>query len=90
MQDWLSEYSAALAVELPGLAVDLPPSLELADELLNLARIIAEGTGEKTNAPLSTFMVGRFVGLTAESGISTEDAVKLATEIAERTIQSRG
>jgi hypothetical protein len=89
MQDWLSEYSAALAVELPGLAVDLPPSLELADGLLNLARIIAEGTGEKTNAPLSTFMVGRFVGLTAESGISTEDAVALATEIAERTLQSR-
>jgi hypothetical protein len=35
-------------------------------------------------------MVGRFVGLTAESGISTEAAVALATEIAERTIQARG
>ena len=90
MQDWLTDYSAALAVELPGLAVDLPPSLELADALLNLARIVAEGTGEKTNAPLSTFMVGRFVGLTAEGGMSTEGAVALATEIAKRTIEARG
>lgn len=89
MQDWLSDYSAALAVERPGLDVELPPAPGLADELLNLARIIAEGTGEKTNAPLSTFMVGRFVGLTAGSGLSTEAAVALAAEIAERTLQSR-
>jgi len=89
MQDWLADYSAALAVELPGLAVDLPPSLELAEELLDLARIVAEGTGQKTNAPLSTFMVGRFVGLVAQSGISTEEAVKVATKIAERVLESR-
>ncbi|HEX2149672.1 MAG TPA: DUF6457 domain-containing protein [Actinomycetota bacterium] len=89
MQDWLTDYSAALAVELPGLAVDLPPSQDLAGDLLDLARIVAEGTGQKTNAPLSTFMVGRFVALVAESGVPPEDAVKLATEIAERVLKSR-
>ncbi|HYN99402.1 MAG TPA: DUF6457 domain-containing protein [Actinomycetota bacterium] len=89
MQEWLTDYSAALAVELPGLAVGLRPSQDLASELLDLARIIAEGAGQKTNAPLSTFMVGRFVGLVAESGVPPEDAVKLATEIAERVLEKR-
>jgi hypothetical protein len=89
MQDWLTDFSAALAVEVPGLAVDLPPSPELATALLDLARVVAEGTGQKTNAPLSTFMVGRFVGLVAESGVTPERAVELATEIAGRVLKSR-
>ncbi|CAN5748805.1 hypothetical protein BH23ACT12_BH23ACT12_14370 [soil metagenome] len=89
MQDWLTDYSAALALELPGQAVDLAPSGDLSDDLLELARIIAQGTGQKTNAPLSTFMVGRFAGRLAESGVTPEAAVALATEIAERLLNSR-
>jgi hypothetical protein len=89
MQDWLTDFSAALAVELPGLAVDLPPSPDLAEALLDFARVVAEGTGQKTNAPLSTFMIGRFVGLIAESGVAPEEAVELATKIAGRVLKSR-
>lgn len=87
MQYWLTDYSAALTVELPGQDVDLHPSEDLSDDLLSLARIIAEGTGQKTNAPLSAFMVGRFVGLVSESGVTPEAAVALATEIAERVLK---
>lgn len=88
MQDWLTHYSAALTVELPGQPVELHPPEDLSDELLNLARIIAEGTGQKTNAPLSTFMVGRFVGLVTASGVTPEAAIALATEIAQRLLNS--
>ena len=87
MQDWLTHYSAALTVELPGQSVELHPSEDLSDELLNLARIIAEGTGQKTNAPLSTFMVGRFVDLVSESGVTPQAAIALATEIAQRLLK---
>ena len=89
MQDWLTDYSSALAVELPGVAVDLPHTPELAYDLLDLARIIAEGTGQKTNAPLSTFMVGRFVTYLSGNGTTPEAAVELATEIAQRVLDAR-
>ena len=89
MQDWLTDYSSALVVELPGVAVDLPPSPELAAALLDLARVVAEGTGQKTNAPLSTFMVGRFVTILGGSGATPEAAVALATEIAQRVLDAR-
>ncbi len=89
MQDWLSDYAAALASEMPDRSIDLPPSSQLADSLLDLARLVAEGTGQKINAPLSSFMVGRFVGVLAESGVAPEAAVALASEIAQRVLEAR-
>ena len=59
MDDWLTRARDALA-EAAGID---PADLELAadDEqtLLDLARIAAHGSGERTNAPLLCYLVGR-------------------------------
>ena len=59
MDAWLSDARAAVAA-----AAGVPPEeLELSDEdaaaLLDLARIAAHESGERTNAPLLCYLVGR-------------------------------
>ena len=62
MDAWLQDARAALA-EAAGLQ---PDELELSDEdeatLLDLARIAAHDSGERTNAPLLCYLVGRARG----------------------------
>jgi hypothetical protein len=59
MDAWLTEVRNALA-DAAGVA---PDELELDDEqertLLDLARIAAHESGERTNAPLLCYLVGR-------------------------------
>jgi hypothetical protein len=62
MDAWLTEARDALAA-----AAEVPAShLELSDEdvrtLLDLARIAAHESGERTNAPLLCYLVGRAQG----------------------------
>ena len=59
MDPWLRDARDAVAA-----AAGLPPGeLELSDEdaatLLDLARIAAHDSGERTNAPLLCYLVGR-------------------------------
>lgn len=59
MDAWLSEAREAVAA-----AAGLPPAeLDLSDDdaamLLDLARIAAHESGERTNAPLLCYLVGR-------------------------------
>jgi hypothetical protein len=59
MDAWLSDAREALA----GAAGVPPAELELSDKdaaaLLDLARIAAHESGERTNAPLLCYLVGR-------------------------------
>jgi hypothetical protein len=62
MDAWLTQARDALAN-----AAGVPPAeLELSDEeattLLDLARIAAHDSGERTNAPLLCYLVGRAQG----------------------------
>jgi hypothetical protein len=62
MDDWLTEARDALAE-----ATGVPAGeLELDDEqtrtLLDLARVAAHDSGERTNAPLLCYLVGRAQG----------------------------
>ena len=59
MDAWLSDVRTAVAT-----AAGVPPEdLELSDEdaatLLDLARIAAHDSGDRTNAPLLCYLVGR-------------------------------
>ena len=54
MDDWLSDAAAAIG------AGDI--SEEDAETLLDLARIAAHDSGERTNAPLLCYLVGRAQG----------------------------
>ena len=62
MDAWLQEARASLA-RAAGMR---PDELELSDEeaatLLDLARIAAHDSGERTNAPLLCYLVGRARG----------------------------
>ena len=77
MDQWLSDARDALAK-----ASGLPAErLELGDEavgeLLELARVAAHESGERTNAPLLCYLVGR-----AQNGASLDelaDAVRRST-----------
>ena len=74
---WLTRARAALAAE----AAVAPDQLELSDAdaktLLDLARIAAHASGDRTNAPLLYYLVGRTAG---ESDLSSlADAVRRST-----------
>jgi hypothetical protein len=62
MDAWLTKARDALAAE----SNDGMPRLELSDAdahtLLDLARIAAHGSGDRTNAPLLCYLVGRAQG----------------------------
>ena len=77
MDAWLADARDALA-RAAGVA---PESLELAEDevatLLDLARIAAHESGERTNAPLLCYLVGRAQG-DADLG-DLADAVRRST-----------
>jgi len=68
MDDWLNQARDAVA-EASGVPVE---QLELDDDavatLLELARVAAHESGERTNAPLLCYLVGR-----AQDGASLDD-----------------
>jgi Domain of unknown function (DUF6457) len=68
VDSWLKDARDAVAR-----AAGVPPAeLELSDDdvatLLDLARIAAHDSGERTNAPLLCYLVGR-----AQGGVSLDD-----------------
>ena len=78
MDAWLSQARDALAA-----TAGVPPTeLELSDdevrELLDLARIAAHESGERTNAPLLCYLVGRAREEAAGLG-DLADAVRRST-----------
>ena len=58
MDEWLSSARDRLAAESGEEASALELSREEVDELLELARIAAHESGERTNAPLLCYFVG--------------------------------
>ncbi len=68
MDQWLADSRTALA-QASGVSAD---RLELSDDdvatLLELARVAAHESGERTNAPLLCYLVGR-----AQNGASLDD-----------------
>lgn len=69
MDEWIRRYAGALGVEL---------TPEDARRLLDLASAVAHGT-ERKNAPLATYLVGRFAG-----GAMGEELARALAEARER------
>jgi hypothetical protein len=88
MSDWLINYAGALQERLLRPDRELVIADQVAEQLLDLARKIAEGTGEKTNAPLSSYLVGRFAVTRALEGVEPSEAVAEATEVANGLLAS--
>lgn len=77
--DWVQRITNSLA-ERTG--VD-PSALELSSadrrEILDLARIASHSSGDRTNAPLLCYVLGRAAGL----GVSLADGGRVVREVAE-------
>lgn len=74
MVDWLEEARQRLENDVEG-AGELVVSPRDAELLLQLARIAAHDSGERTNAPLVCYLVGLAVG---RSTVTLETAVEIA------------
>ena len=77
MDQWLSDARDALAKASGVPAERLELDDETVRELLELARVAADDSGERTNAPLLCYLVGR-----AQNGASLDelaDAVRRST-----------
>jgi hypothetical protein len=66
---WLSEAADAIAAAAGGERSTLELDAETERTLLDLARIAAHESGERTNAPLLCFLVGR----ASASGAAVDD-----------------
>jgi hypothetical protein len=66
MDAWLTDVRDAIARQTDISSAELEIDEETARELLNLARIAAHESGERTNAPLLTYLVGVAVGRGAD------------------------
>lgn len=62
MDEWLTRARDAIAAAADAEPTALDLSQEDADTLLDLARIAAHVSGERTNAPLLCYLVGRAQG----------------------------
>lgn len=62
MDPWLTQARDALAAETDAEPTTLELSAQDTDTLLDLARIAAHVSGERTNAPLLCYLVGRAQG----------------------------
>ncbi len=74
MPDWFEEARQRLENDVEG-AGELVVSPRDAELLLQLARIAAHDSGERTNAPLVCYLVGLAVG---RSTVTLETAVEIA------------
>ena len=80
VDDWTQRYATALFAD-PG----MEGSSGDQKRVLELARIVAHGTARK-NAPLTTFIAGRYCALREAQGESPSTALSEAIDVAERLI----
>lgn len=82
MGSWAEDYGAALEERLGRSDYDFGLGAGESDALLGLAGTVAHKTGERTNAPLTTFLAGRFAEARAAAGVPAAQAIAEATEVA--------
>jgi hypothetical protein len=82
MGSWIEDYGAALQERLGPSDLDFGLGAGESDALLGLAGTVAHKTGERTNAPLTTFLAGRFAEARAAGGVPAEQAIAEASEVA--------
>ncbi|MFN2525641.1 MAG: DUF6457 domain-containing protein [Actinomycetota bacterium] len=86
MGEWIERFAEALGSGLEGSEGELGLRDEEVDRVLELARDIAHAT-ERVNAPLSTYMAGRYVALREGQGADRATALQEAIEAARRSLK---
>jgi hypothetical protein len=89
MDDWLMRYGAALQERLGSAEAGFAVGDAASTTLLELAKKVADATGDRTNAPLSCYLAGRFAEARAGTGVSTTEALDEAAEVATTQLGSK-
>jgi Domain of unknown function (DUF6457) len=87
MDDWFERYAQALEENLGHAESGIQLSKAARNPLLALARIVAHGT-ERKNAPLATYVVGRYVAARTGQGVDEDAALAEALASAEALVPS--
>ena len=77
--EWAHQYAHALS---RAAGTDVTLSLEEEEAVLLLARLVAHGS-ERRNAPLASFLAGKFAGTRAAQGVEVNQALAEAAAVAE-------
>lgn len=89
MEQWLVRYGVALQERTRSGELGFAVGDSRSEVLLHLAKIVADGTGDRRNAPLSCYLAGRFAELRAGEGVNTAQALSEAVEIATAVLGSQ-
>lgn len=89
VEDWLERYAEALEERLDRAERSVHLSRDAKNPLLGLARVVAHGT-ERKNAPLATYLAGRYAALREAQGVDESRAVAEALEVAEAITPAGG
>ena len=87
--EWAQQYAKALSQAGAGASSEISLSQDEEEAVLLLARLVAHGT-ERRNAPLATFLAGRFVAQRLQHGASASQALAEAAAIAEDLLEQPG
>ena len=79
MDEWLERYAAALRTHSATADPEIDPAT--CSVLLDLARLVAHGT-QRRNAPLATYVAGRYVSARVAEGTDARQALAEAVEVA--------
>lgn len=85
MSDWLETFASALRGRVGGDAPSLNITRRAKGPVLSLARVVAHGT-ERKNAPLATYLVGKYVAGRASAGVDETTALAEALQEAEALV----
>lgn len=85
MSDWLHAFAKRLAGQLEDEAAALAPQRGERNDILELARLVAHGT-ERKNAPLATFVLGRYVTRRQAQGVDPTTALTEGLDVARRLL----
>ena len=82
MDEWIDVFATALGERLGQAGGQLRIADDDVRTLLDLAGAVAHQTGDRTNAPLSTFLAGWYVAARAGQGVPAGQALGEAAELA--------
>jgi hypothetical protein len=88
MAEWIDDLADALADRLGATKGALRLSVEQSQEIIDGARQVSHGT-ERINAPMATYLVGRYVSARVAAGVNPDRALSEALNTVRRLLPHR-
>jgi hypothetical protein len=85
MADWIDDLADALSDRLGGARGALRLDLGQSQDILESARHVSHGT-ERSNAPLASYLIGRYVAARVSAGVDPDRALTEALNVVKRML----